>query len=158
MESTRLRKLERIKFTGIVISTVLESSFAHELDNVENFKQRVRIVLEQHGINISLSIENIRTMVADLTNESSKERTDLKELLTAKMAYLNVTPQTSQTNQKHSNISRSTSHLSNPDQPKRQKIENFDRLMSVIVKKREMALLILKLSQAVLVNKQVELS
>jgi len=46
MESTRLRKLERIKFTGIVISTVLESSFAHELDNVENFKQRVRIVLE----------------------------------------------------------------------------------------------------------------
>lgn len=70
--------------------------FAHELENMDHFKQRVGIILEQHGINVSLSMQNIKSMVEDLTKESSRERADLKELLTAKMNYLTVTPHLSQ--------------------------------------------------------------
>ena len=41
-------------------------------------------------------MQNIKNMVEDLTKESSRERADLKELLTAKMSYLTVTPNLSQ--------------------------------------------------------------
>ena len=45
---------------------LIRKLFAHELENMDHFKQRVAIILEQHGINVSLSMQNIKNMVEDL--------------------------------------------------------------------------------------------
>ena len=55
-------------------------------------KQKVTLCLEKFGIISSLSIENIKKLVTDLTNKSAKERPDLKEALIVKKNYLSVTP------------------------------------------------------------------
>lgn len=63
---------------------------------MESFKQRVALCLDKYGINVSLSIQNIKKIITDLTNKSSKERSNLKELLTTKKNLLAASPEKSE--------------------------------------------------------------
>ena len=62
---------------------------------MEAFKQRIVLSLDKYGINSSLSMQNLKNIVADLTNKSSQGRSDLKEVLNLKKPFINISPQKS---------------------------------------------------------------